>query len=134
MRQGPYMCPTGMGHKKTSSEHLPGTCRRPTNEGAPAPLQGSVKANFNCDHNGRCPVHTEPGDMPLLHPDGHRHNLDLNFTRGSACGFRGASINGHLNVHAREARPPCSCSQPGQNRPNLSRVNYIRKLLGADQA
>ncbi|KAI8489003.1 Amyloid protein-binding protein 2, partial [Branchiostoma belcheri] len=37
-------------HYKTSSEDLPGTCRRPTNEGARGRLQGSVKATFNCDH------------------------------------------------------------------------------------
>ncbi|KAI8491959.1 hypothetical protein Bbelb_303320 [Branchiostoma belcheri] len=39
--------------------YLPnGTCRRPTNEGARGPLQGSEKATFNCDHDSRAVIET----------------------------------------------------------------------------
>ncbi|KAI8484852.1 hypothetical protein Bbelb_374490 [Branchiostoma belcheri] len=48
-------------HYKTSSENLPGTCWGKTNEGAQRPLQGSVKATFNFDHDSRCPADPEPG-------------------------------------------------------------------------
>ncbi|KAI8481899.1 hypothetical protein Bbelb_403440 [Branchiostoma belcheri] len=54
----PYLTPQG-----APAEYLHNsTCRRPTNEGARGPLQGSVTATFNCDHYSRC--RTDPRARP----------------------------------------------------------------------